>query len=124
MRWIIGWVEDAAGYGPAYEFGAPDGHRMRIFWEVERPAVPDALKSRLLNRPMKRPVTGVPARRLDHLNIMRSEVAPVRDFLQASTGARLREAVVADAGSVIGAAVGTPDMPMPDLAEIMDRLRG
>ena len=99
----IGWVEDAAGYGPAYEYRTPDSHRMRIFWEVERPAVPAALRSRLLNRPMKRPVTGVPARRLDHLNIMCSEVAPVRDFLQESSGARLREAVVTDAGPVIGA---------------------
>ncbi|MFQ6548086.1 VOC family protein [Aestuariibius sp. 2305UL40-4] len=99
----IGWVDDATGYGPAYEYRSPDGHRMRIFWEIERPEVAKDQRSRLLNRPMKRPGIGVPVRRLDHLNIMCSDVAPVRDFLIRSTGARLREAVVADAGPVIGA---------------------
>ncbi|MEM8821657.1 MAG: VOC family protein [Pseudomonadota bacterium] len=98
-----GWIEGAVGYGAAYEFRTPDGHRMRVFWEVERPSAPDGHKSRLLNRPTRRPVTGVPVRRLDHVNVMCSDVAPVRDFLQRATGARLREAIVSNDGPVIGA---------------------
>ena len=35
----IGWVEDAAGYGHACAYRTPDRHGMRIFWEVERPAL-------------------------------------------------------------------------------------
>lgn len=99
----VGWVEDVIGYGPTYEFLDTDGHRNRIFWEVERAVVPDDLKSPLLNRPQKRPLTGVPVRRLDHVNLMCSDVAAVTDFFQEATGARLREKVVADAGPTLGA---------------------
>ena len=99
----LSWVEDAKGYGPAYEYRAPDGHRMRLFWEVHRPKAPKGQSSQLLNRPLKRPSQGVPVRRFDHVNIMCSEVAPTRDFLIEAHGARLRETVIADAGPVIGA---------------------
>ena len=99
----IGWVEDATGYGPAYEYQDTDGHKQRIFWEVERAVVPDDLKSPLLNRPEKRPLSGVPVRRLDHVNLMCSDVSSVADFFQDATGARLREKVVADAGPTLGA---------------------
>jgi catechol 2,3-dioxygenase len=97
------WIEGAKGYGRAFQYSSPDGHRFRMFWDVERATIPPEHRSRLLNRPSKRPSTGMPVRRLDHVNIMCSDVAPVRDFLIESSGARLRETVVADAGPVIGA---------------------
>ena len=99
----IGWIESPTGYGRAYEYRDTDGHRQRIFWEVERAVVPEALRSPLLNRPQKRPLHGVPVRRLDHVNMMASDVASVRRFFEGAHGARLREKVVADAGFELGA---------------------
>ena len=97
------WVDNATGYGPAYEFEDTDGHRQRVFWKVERADVPDEMKSPLLNRPQKRPLHGVPVRRLDHVNMMCSDVHAVAEFFRGATGARLRERVVADAGPTLGA---------------------
>ena len=98
-----GWAEPGVGYGPAYEYRTPDGHRQRIFWEVERAVIPEELKSPLLNRPQQRPLTGVPVRRLDHVNLMASDVSAVRKFYQEAMGTRLREVAAADAGPELGA---------------------
>ena len=72
----IGWTESEAGYGPAYAYRTPDGHLQHLFWEVERAAIPEEQRSPLLNRPQKRPLTGVPVRRIDHVNLLASDVTP------------------------------------------------
>ena len=55
-----GWVDGEVGMGDSYEFSLPDGSVQRIHWDVDyyRPA-PDE-KTVLLNRPNRRPLTGVP----------------------------------------------------------------
>ena len=63
------------GHGEAYQFTTPDGHFMEIFWEVEYFKPEEDQKSKLLNRPSKRPDRGVPVRRLDHINLMTSNPA-------------------------------------------------
>jgi catechol 2,3-dioxygenase len=76
-----GWVEDELGHGPAYRFSTPDGHPMEIFWDVDYAEIPAGERSALLNRPQRRPSTGIPVRRIDHLN----ELA----MTQTGTGGRL-----------------------------------
>ena len=56
----IGWVDGDIGHGPAYQFEAPDGHIMEILWEVDYYEAPESEKTALLNRPQRRPSTGVP----------------------------------------------------------------
>ncbi len=92
-----GWIEGERGHGPAYRFVTPEGHPMEVLWEVEYAQIPEAQRSLLRNRPQQRPLRGVPARRLDHVNIFAREVTPVRDFLIDTLGFRLREnRVIAD----------------------------
>lgn len=98
----VGWTESEAGYGPAYKYYTPDGHLQHLFWEVERAAIPEDQRSPLLNRPQKRPLTGVPARRLDHVNLFASDAAAVRTFYQDAHGARLREILVMNDGTEFG----------------------
>ena len=94
-----GWSDGDLGHGPAYRFTTPGGHRMEIFWDVEYYQVPGRAKSRLLNRPQQRPLTGVPVRRLDHINVNAVDVSRNRQFLMDRLGFRLRERRVHDDGS-------------------------
>ena len=98
----IGWTESEAGYGPAYAYRTPDGHLQHLFWEVERAVIPEDQRSPLLNRPQKRPLNGVPVRRLDHVSLMASDAAAVRKFYQEAQGIRLRE-ILLDNGAERGA---------------------
>jgi ABC-type Fe3+/spermidine/putrescine transport system ATPase subunit len=53
--------------------------------------VPAEKRSLLPNRPQKRPLRGVPVRRLDHVNLMARDVGAVREGMQRLLGFRLRE---------------------------------
>src|SRR5690606_31236848 len=65
----VGWSEGVRGHGPAYRFTTPGGHAMELLWEVDYYAAPPEKQSALLNRPQKRPLRGVPVRRIDHVNL-------------------------------------------------------
>ncbi|WP_141333996.1 catechol 2,3-dioxygenase [Paenibacillus sp. tmac-D7] len=88
-----GWFDDEDGHGAAYQFTTPDGHKMELLWEVEYYQAPEEKKTPLLNRPQKRPTRGVPVRRLDHVNLMASEMKPNVDFMMNQLGFNLREHV-------------------------------
>ena len=91
-----GWIERDAGHGRAYRFdsprGSPDGTALgrRLRHRVSWAATP------LLNRPHRRPQTGVPVRRIDHLNLMAANVGAARDFMVDILGFRERERVAGD----------------------------
>lgn len=99
----IGWSEGDLGHGRAYRFTTPDGHPMEILWEVEYYQTPDHLKTPLLNRPQKRPLRGVPVRRLDHVNLLASDVTLNKNFMIENLGFRLREHIVLNNGTEAGA---------------------
>lgn len=98
-----GWSEGDLGHGRAYRFTTPDGHPMEILWEVEYYQTPDHLKTPLLNRPQKRPLRGVPVRRLDHVNLLASDVTLNKNFMIENLGFRLREHIVLNNGAEAGA---------------------
>lgn len=98
-----GWSDGDLGHGAAYQFTTPDGHNTELLWDVEYWQAPENLRSPLLNRPQKRPLQGVPVRRIDHINLMASGVNVNRDFLMEHLGFRLREHIVAPDGSDIAA---------------------
>lgn len=97
-----GWIEGDLGHGAAYEFTTPDGHLMEVLWDVEYYDVEENQKTILLNRPQKRPGHGVPVRRLDHINLMASDVQSNTKFLMDHLGFKLTEKIVDDAGTILG----------------------
>ena len=98
-----GWSEGDRGHGRAYQFTSPDGHNQEIFWDVEYYQAPEEKKTGLLNRPQRRPLRGVPVRRLDHINLMSSDVTPDKTFFMDTLGFKLRERIVLDNGGEAGA---------------------
>ena len=97
-----GWIDGDVGHGPAYRFDTPEGHRMELFWDVDYFTASAGQKTPLRNRPQKRPRSGVPVRRIDHVNLMAANAGTVRDFLVDILGFRERERVVSDDdGSVV-----------------------
>jgi len=97
-----GWLDGDLGHGPSYQFTTPDGHPMEILWEVEYFQPDENQKSPLLNRPQKRPLRGVPVRRLDHVNLLASDVTVNKLFLMEQLGFRLREHIVLSDGVEAG----------------------
>ncbi|ACL24919.1 catechol 2,3-dioxygenase [Chloroflexus aggregans] len=89
-----GWIDGDLGHGAAYQFTTPDGHPMEILWEVEYFQPTEDQKTPLLNRPQKRPLRGVPVRRLDHVNLLASDVTVNKTFMMEQLGFRLREHIV------------------------------
>ena len=70
-----GWTEDDYAHGKAYKFCLPDGHGMKILWDLDyfkRRARPGAASCATGLR--RRPLRGVPVRRIDHVNIMVKDV--------------------------------------------------
>jgi len=98
-----GWSPGTLGHGPAYRFASPDGHPMEVLWEVGYYQASPEKRSLLRNRPQKRPLRGVPVRRLDHVNVLARSVSGVREFMQEILGFRLREQKVGEGGTEVGA---------------------
>lgn len=99
----IGWTEKDYAHGAAYKFTTPDGHNMKMLWDLDYYVAPDELRSKLRNRPSKRPLRGVPVRRIDHINLMVSDVATHRDFLVDNLGFKVREQMLGQHKEMLGA---------------------
>jgi catechol 2,3-dioxygenase len=94
------WREDNYGYGPSYRFVDPDGHTIEIFWEVEKFGAGEELQSGILNRAQRRPLQGIPVRRIDHINLLThpDKVHETHEFWVDTLGFKLREAVTTPSG--------------------------
>jgi catechol 2,3-dioxygenase len=117
-----GWSDGDNGHGPAYRFATPEDHGMELLWEVEYYAAPPEKRSHLRNRPQKRPLRGVPVRRLDHVNLMAREVSPLRVFFQEQLGFRLREQKIGQEGVEVGAWLSVSPL-VHELAVMRDATR-
>ena len=91
-----GWIENDYAHGRAYKFCSPDGHRQKVLWELDYFQAPPELASKLRNRPSKRPLRGVPVRRIDHVNLMVSDVVSNTEFMVNTLGFKLREQKIGD----------------------------
>lgn len=99
----VGWTDKDYAHGRAYKFCTPDGHQMKVLWELDYFNAPPELKSKLRNRPSKRPLRGVPVRRLDHVNLMVGDLPRNRAFMLDVLGFKLREQKIGDGGIEVGA---------------------
>lgn len=91
-----GWIDGDVGHGPAYAFHTPEGHGMELLWEVERHVAREGEESVIRTRPSRKPLRGVAARRLDHVNLVGAEVRPSTEMLIDQLGFDLRERIVAE----------------------------
>ena len=98
-----GWTDGDLGHGPAYGFRTSDGHHMEVYYETEWYTPPPHLKPSLKNQAMRFPARGANARRLDHLNLLTSNVAELRRFMEQVVGMRTTEMILLDNGQEAGA---------------------
>lgn len=89
-----GWSDGDVGHGPAFRFETPSGHLMELFWEVDYYEAAPAQQTHLRNRPARRPLRGVPVRRLDHNNIYAPDVRETAAFMVENLGFRITERIV------------------------------
>jgi catechol 2,3-dioxygenase len=99
----IGWSPGDAGQGPAYQFTDPDGHRLEVFYECERYVPPLHLTPALRNQPQRYTARGCAVRRLDHVNLLTTDVPACRRFATDVLGYRHYEGIVLDNGEETGA---------------------
>jgi catechol 2,3-dioxygenase len=92
-----GWIEGDLGHGSAFQFTDPDGHLMEVYYESEKYAAPDGQRSYLINQPQRFPCRGANVCRIDHVNLMCSDVTQHREFIQHNLGFKLRENLVPNA---------------------------
>ena len=99
----IGWTAGERARGPGYRFNDPDGHLFELYYECERYNPPAHLRPALKNVPGRYTGRGCAVKRLDHINILATDVRANRDFCTDTLGYRLYERVELDDGSEAGA---------------------
>lgn len=99
----LGWVEGDLGHGAAYQFRTPDGHAGELYFDTHWYEANAASRPALKNQAARFPARGASLRRLDHLNLLASSVAAVREFFVETLGCLLSEQIVYDDGSEKGA---------------------
>jgi catechol 2,3-dioxygenase len=97
------WTDKDYAHDRSYQFCSPEEHTMKILWDLDYFKAPPELRSRLRNRPSKRPLYGIPVRRIDHVNLMACDVALNRDFMVDVLGFKLREMKEGQDGRPVGA---------------------
>ena len=105
-----GWTDGDFGHGRAYLYHTPDGHPMKLIWDVDYAEVTAETGTELLNRPTKRPMQGIPVRRLDHINLLCSDVTKHRETLEDVLGFRMSENIVMDDGMEAAAWMRTTNL--------------
>ena len=98
----IGWTEGDLGHGPAYRFRDPDDHVFELYWETRRYEAPALERPALKNQPQRMHERGARVRRLDHFNLLASDVGRIRDFLPRALGCRITEEILLDSGQYGG----------------------
>ncbi|WP_339854768.1 catechol 2,3-dioxygenase [uncultured Nisaea sp.] len=98
----IGWVDGDLGHGRAYRFTDPDGHIFELYYETNKYVAPPEEKSALKNIAQRFHGRGVGVRRLDHLNLLATNVEAIRDFMLQALGSRVTEQIMLDTGKLAG----------------------
>jgi catechol 2,3-dioxygenase len=98
----IGWTDGDMGHGPSYRFHDPDGHVFEIYYDTVRYEAPEAERPALKNLAQRYHGRGVCPRRIDHLNLLATNVEAIRDFMQAALGSRVTEQIMLDTGQLAG----------------------
>ena len=98
----IGWVDGDMGHGRAYRFSDPDGHVFELYYDTVKYQAPESEKPALKNIAQRYHGRGVAVRRIDHLNLLATNVEAIRDFMQKALGSRVTEQIMLDNGVLAG----------------------
>lgn len=98
----IGWSEGDLGHGRAYRFRSPDGHVFELYYDTRKYEAPEAEKPALKNIHQRYHGRGAAVRRLDHFNLLATDVSKMRDFMTGALGSRVTEQIVLDGGRLVG----------------------
>lgn len=98
----IGWTDGDLGHGPSYRFNSPDGHVFELYWETVKYAAPDRERPALKNIAQRFHARGASPRRIDHFNLLATDVSRMRDFMVAALGSRVTEMIQLDNGRIGG----------------------
>jgi catechol 2,3 dioxygenase len=96
------WVEGDMGHGRAYRFSDPFDHVFELYWETVKYIAPEGEKPALKNLAQRYHGRGACPRRIDHLNLLSSNVSVFRDFMVTCLGARVTEMIQLDNGRIGG----------------------
>lgn len=97
---VHGWVEGDMSHGRAFRFEDPFGHVFEIYYDTRR-AEPEGADTPALKNTASR-FTGVPPRRIDHLNLLSEDVSEFRRFMETCLGSRVTEMIQLDNGRLGG----------------------
>jgi catechol 2,3-dioxygenase len=113
------WTDDLL-HGRAYRVETPDGHAVELYFETERFVATPDVATAFKNQPQRYVPRGIAPRRLDHLNVLASDVSANRRFFHERLGMRLTEQIVFDDGTEVGAWLAATNKSY-DLAITKDR---
>lgn len=99
---VHGWTEGDVSHGPAFRFEDPFGHIFEIYWETVRYRPSDGDRPALKNMASRYTGQGAAPRRIDHLNLLASDVALFRQFMETCLGSRVTEMIQLDNGRIGG----------------------
>ncbi|WP_454747181.1 VOC family protein [Ciceribacter selenitireducens] len=97
---VIGWIDGDLSHGRAFRFEDPFGHVFEIYWDTVKYQAKGADVPALKNTASA--FTGAAPRRLDHLNLLSSDVSEFRRFMQTCLGSRVTEMIQLDNGRIGG----------------------
>jgi catechol 2,3-dioxygenase len=97
-----GWVEGDMGHGRAFRFEDPFGHVFEIYWDTVRYTPDAADRPALKNMASRYTAQGAAPRRIDHLNLLATDVGEFRRFMETCLSSRVTEMIQLDNGRTGG----------------------
>ncbi len=99
---VHGWVEGDLGHGRAFRFEDPFGHVFELYWETRKFEATGDDAPALKNMAARFHGQGACPRRLDHVNLLATDVSVFRDFMVTCLGSRVTEQSRLDNGRLGG----------------------
>jgi catechol 2,3-dioxygenase len=99
---VHGWSDGDLGHGRAFRFEDPFGHVFEIYYDTNRYHAPENERAALKNIAQRYHGRGACPRRLDHLNLLSSDVRESRRFMETCLGSRVTEMIQLDNGRIGG----------------------
>jgi catechol 2,3-dioxygenase len=98
---VHGWVDGDLSHGRAFRFEDPFGHVFEVFYDTNWYTAQDAAEKAALKNTASS-FTGAAPRRIDHLNLLSSDVTAFRRFMETCLGSRVTEYIQLDNGRIGG----------------------
>ena len=88
------WKTPSFGHGPAFRFRSPDDHLLELYFATERHEIKPGERRAFKNLPQGYVARGIAPKRLDHLNLLASDVKACREFFHQLLGLRITEQII------------------------------